>query len=503
MAFRVRYSSILRALATPRSVTNSACSFRRTSFALPPSIFNHCRYIQNLATPTKAKPTEKIIYGVEEDPDDLLTQEAQKAFSAAPEGNRTSYPTVSYDGSVKTINCSSESQRQAVFVDRTVSFTLSTTAIDGPGEQIDLAAMRRSKSESPQGASLRAIDITAMRRRSQSESPWGPSQKAQDKQFPQLKLNHIAPNFHALSSHGPIELYEYLSTHPEPYNPDETTKATANATDGATKGGSWVVFFSYPMDSTLACTTEVASMAELQGEFAKRGAKLLGLTIGTVEQHRDWMREIRKFIEAGGTHRGRPLGKAKVAAIGQPGTAQSVLGGGYGGVVSVETTLSAGGLGALDEEKEMGIEDVVRSRSIRVVAEGAAESTSEGGEEKNLLNFPIIADEDGYVSQLYGMLEDPGEATEVGPSTGERRLEHLRTVRSLFVIDPNRHIRLITAYPDTTGGDTAEILRALDALKRSDQAGVLTPEGWTVGDEIVVPPEMTHEDAEKKFGKGR
>ncbi|RPB29034.1 thioredoxin-like protein [Terfezia boudieri ATCC MYA-4762] len=256
-----------------------------------------------------------------------------------------------------------------------------------------------------------------MRRRSQSESPWGPSQKAQDKQFPQLKLNHIAPNFHALSSHGPIELYEYLSTHPEPYNPDETTKATANATDGATKGGSWVVFFSYPMDSTLACTTEVASMAELQGEFAKRGAKLLGLTIGTVEQHRDWMREIRKFIEAGGTHR-----------------------------------------------------------------------------EKNLLNFPIIADEDGYVSQLYGMLEDPGEATEV---------EHLRTVRSLFVIDPNRHIRLITAYPDTTGGDTAEILRALDALKRSDQAGVLTPEGWTVGDEIVVPPEMTHEDAEKKFGKGR
>ncbi|KAF8455576.1 thioredoxin-like protein [Terfezia claveryi] len=236
-----------------------------------------------------------------------------------------------------------------------------------------------------------------MRHRSQSESPW---EKAQDKQFSQLKLNHIAPNFHALSSHGPIELYEYLSTPPEPYNPDETTKATVNTTDRATKEGSWVVFFSYPMDSSLACMTEVASMAELQGEFAKRGAKLLGLTIGTVEQHRDWMREIRKIIEAGWTDRGRRG-------------------------------------------------------------------------EKSLLNFPIIADEDGYVSQLYGMLEDPGEATEVGPT------EHLRTVRSMFIIDPNRHIRLITAYPNTTGGKTAEILRALDELQRSDQAGVLTPEGWT------------------------
>jgi len=386
------------------SRSDSGCSLIKHFLALPLSCvasFNHTRSIQNLATPKKAKPTEKIIYGVEEDPDDLLAQEAQEALSAVTGGNRTSYPTVSYAGSVTTIHSSSESQRQAVFVDHT----------------IDIAAMsHRSQSESPRGSPQTVIDIAAMSRRSKSGSPWGASQKAQSKQFPQLKLNQLAPNFHALSSHGPIELYEYLSTPLESLKPDQTAKTAAD-----TKGGNWVVFFSHPMDFTPVCTTEVASKAKLQGEFAKRGAKLLGLSIGSVEKHQHWMREIRKIIEAGGIRRGGPLGAAKASALGQPGTVQPAWVGDDGGVVSAGATLSAGVLGALDEEKEMGMEDVVRSGSIRVdLARGAAESTLEG--EESLLNFPIIADEDGFVSQLYGMLEDAREATEVDPSTGERSI---------------------------------------------------------------------------------
>ncbi|KAF8423020.1 thioredoxin-like protein [Tirmania nivea] len=481
MALRVR-CSMLRVFATPRFTTNSTCSSLKPSSALLPScvtIFNQHRSIQNLATPTTAKPTEKIVYGVEEDPDDLLTKEAQEALSAVTEGNRTSYPTVSYAGSVTTIHCSSESQRQAVFVDRTISSNSSTTSVHRPEEQIAIVAMgRRSKSESPQGA-------------------W---QKAQDKQFPQLKLNHLAPNFHALSSHGPIELYEYLSTPLKSFNRDPAMKATVNATDQDAKEGNWVVFFSHPMDFTPGCTTEIASIANLQDEFAKRRAKLLGLSIGSVEQYRNWMKEIRKIIDAGGTGRGGPLGAAKAAAVGQSGAAQPVSGGGHGDFASAGAPVSAGGLGALDEEKEMGMEDVVGSGSIRVgTTEKRAELTPEGGGERSLLNFPIIADEDAFVSQLYGMLEDAPEATEVDPSTGERRSDNLRPVRSLFIIDPNRRIRLMTAYPNAVGGITAEILRVLDALQRNAETGVLTPEGRAVGDEVAIPP---HEDGEKKFGKG-
>ena len=201
-------------LTTPRPATIS-CSLLKTSSALPSScvaIFNHHCSIQNLATPTRAKPTEKIVYGVEEDPDDLLTKGAQQELSAATEGDRTSYPTVSYAGPVTTIHCSSESQRQATFVDRTISSTLSTTAVHESGEQIAVAAM---------GC------------RSKSESTLGWQQRTQlDKQFPQLKLNHLAPNFHALSSHGPIELYEYISTPVEFLNTDPTMKTTANAVGG-------------------------------------------------------------------------------------------------------------------------------------------------------------------------------------------------------------------------------------------------------------------------------
>lgn len=448
--------------ATPRYATNfsESGSLIRYYPAHPPlsctTRFNFQRFIQNLATPTRPKPTEKLIYGVEEDPDDLLTQEAHEVLASTTEGSRKSYPTVTYASSVTTIHSTSESQKQATFVDRTISSTLSTAAVRGPLEQ---------------------INNTAMKQRSKSESPRGTWQKAQDKQFPQLKLNHVAPNFHALSSHGPIELYEYISTPLESITADKATRAT-NTKSRNGKKGNWLVFFSHPMDFTPVCTTEIASMAKLQGEFAKRGVKLLGLSVGSVEEHQKWMKDLRKIIESGGLRRGGPIGAAKAAAVGQPGTVQPVSSGEEGIVLPLGPTVGAGGVGALDEEKEMGMEDVVGSGSIGV-AEKAEEHLPRDGKEKSLLKFPIIADEDGFVSQLYGMLEEPVDAGMVNPHTWERRSDHLRTVRSLFIIDPNRRIRVMTSYPHTTGRNTAEILRVLDALQRSDNEGIMTPEGWT------------------------
>jgi len=398
MVLRVQCSSVLRVgirgrvyPAGPRSTINSTGSLFKPISTLPPpwvTISNHYRFIQNLATPTRPKPTEKIVYGVEEDPDDLLIK-AQEAAG----GSRTSYPTISYARSITTIHCSSESQRQATFAHRTISSTLSTaaTAVHGAGEE---------------------IEVTAMRHRSKSESPRGAWQEAQDKQFPQLKLNHVAPNFHALSSHGPIELYEYLSSPLESLSVNPTTKTTANTPARDAKSGNWVVFFSHPTDFTAVCATEIASMVKLQGEFAKRGAKLLGVSIGSVEQHRDWMKEVRKVIEADWTCSGGSPGAVKLAAVKNPGIVQPVSGG-YGGVVPVGT------IGALDEEKEMGMEDVVGSGSIGIT-EKATESVPGGGAEKNLLNFPIIADEDGFVSQLYGMLE--------GADLGTRGRSGMRTL---------------------------------------------------------------------------
>lgn len=75
------------------------------------------------------------------------------------------------------------------------------------------------------------------------------------------------------------------------------------------------------------------------------------------------------------------------------------------------------------------------------------------------------------------------------------------TVRTVFVIDPSKKIRLTLAYPASTGRNTAEVLRVVQALQTTDKKGVTTPINWLPGDDVVVPPTVSTEDAEKKFGK--
>ncbi len=103
------------------------------------------------------------------------------------------------------------------------------------------------------------------------------------------------------------------------------------------------------------------------------------------------------------------------------------------------------------------------------------------------LNFPIIADPDRTVSNLYDMLH-PGEGD-------------TSTVRSVFIIDPANKVRLILTYPKSVGRNFTEVLRVIDALQLTDSAPVATPVDWTPGDKVIVSPMMSTEDARAKFAE--
>lgn len=107
---------------------------------------------------------------------------------------------------------------------------------------------------------------------------------------------------------------------------------------------------------------------------------------------------------------------------------------------------------------------------------------------KTDLQFPIVADLDQKVAKLYGMIH-PDESTTAA-------------VRSVFIIDPDKKIRLTMTYPMSVGRNFDEILRAIDALQTSDKFGIATPADWQVGDQVIIPPSISNEDAEKKFPQG-
>jgi alkyl hydroperoxide reductase subunit AhpC len=102
------------------------------------------------------------------------------------------------------------------------------------------------------------------------------------------------------------------------------------------------------------------------------------------------------------------------------------------------------------------------------------------------LNFPIIADEDRVVSELYDMIH-PGEGD-------------TSTVRSVFIIDPSHKVRLTLTYPKSVGRNFAEILRVIDALQLTDSAPVSTPVDWEPGQRVIVSPLISTDDARERFG---
>lgn len=105
------------------------------------------------------------------------------------------------------------------------------------------------------------------------------------------------------------------------------------------------------------------------------------------------------------------------------------------------------------------------------------------------VNFPILADADRKVSELYDLIH---------PNASETL-----TVRSLFVIDPNKKVRLTITYPASTGRNFHEILRVIDSLQLTDSHKVATPANWVDGDEVVIVPSLKdEEEIRQRFPKG-
>ncbi len=104
------------------------------------------------------------------------------------------------------------------------------------------------------------------------------------------------------------------------------------------------------------------------------------------------------------------------------------------------------------------------------------------------VDFPIVADEDKTIANLYGMIH---------PNASETF-----TVRSLFVIGPDKKIKLMITYPASTGRNFHEVIRVIDSLQLTANHSVATPADWKDGEDVIVVPAVSTEDAQKKFPKG-
>ncbi|MGM0702994.1 MAG: peroxiredoxin [Pseudomonadota bacterium] len=111
------------------------------------------------------------------------------------------------------------------------------------------------------------------------------------------------------------------------------------------------------------------------------------------------------------------------------------------------------------------------------------------------VDFPIIADGDLKVAKLFDML--PADAY----LPDGRTPADSATVRSVFIIGPDKQLKLSMTYPMTVGRNFGEILRAVDALQTTTSKGVATPVDWTVGEDVIIPPAVSDADAKAKFGE--
>ncbi|MGH9046641.1 MAG: peroxiredoxin [Acidimicrobiales bacterium] len=104
------------------------------------------------------------------------------------------------------------------------------------------------------------------------------------------------------------------------------------------------------------------------------------------------------------------------------------------------------------------------------------------------LNYPLVGDEDRAVANLYGMIHPKAIAT--------------ATVRTVFVIGPDKTVKLTITYPANVGRNVDEILRVIDALQLSSDHAVSTPVNWADGDEVIISPALSDDEAKERFPKG-
>ena len=200
-----------------------------------------------------------------------------------------------------------------------------------------------------------------------------------------LQLGDTAPDFQAKTTEGPISFHDWI-------------------------GDSWAVLFSHPKDFTPICTTELGYMASIKPEFDRRGVKVIGLSVDSLDRHADW---------------------------------------------------------ATDIEETQG----------------------------HAPNYPIISDDDFNVSKLYGMLP----ANTSGDSAPRTPADN-QTVRNVFVIGPDKKVKLILIYPMTTGRNFDEVLRVIDSLQLTAKHRVATPAQWQTGDDVIIAGSVTNDEAKDIFG---
>jgi thioredoxin-dependent peroxiredoxin len=199
-----------------------------------------------------------------------------------------------------------------------------------------------------------------------------------------LRINDVAPDFTADTTQGPIRFHEWV-------------------------GDNWAVLFSHPKDFTPVCTTELGAVASLEGQFAARGAKVIGLSVDPVDSHKRWEKDIEEVS-------GHPV------------------------------------------------------------------------------RYPVIGDPELKIAKLYDML--PGDA---GDSCEGRTPADNAPVRTVFVIGPDKKIKLHLAYPMTTGRNFDEILRVIDSMQLTAKHKVATPANWKQGDDVIITGAVSNEDADKIF----
>lgn len=199
-----------------------------------------------------------------------------------------------------------------------------------------------------------------------------------------LRINDTAPDFTAETTQGPIHFHEWI-------------------------GDSYAVLFSHPKDFTPVCTTELGAVATLEDQFAKRGVKVIGLSVDKVDDHSKWAQDIKDVSGA----------------------------------------------------------DVT---------------------------FPIIGDPELKIAKLYDML-----AADEGDSCEGRTPANNAPVRTVFVIGPDKKIKLTLAYPMTTGRNFDEILRVLDSIQLTAKHPVATPANWQKGNDVIITGAVSNDDAAVKF----
>lgn len=150
------------------------------------------------------------------------------------------------------------------------------------------------------------------------------------------------------------------------------------------------------------------------------------------------------------------------------------------------------------------LEPEFKARNVKVIGLSIDPADSHEGWSKDIEdvsglapNYPLIADTDLAVAKLYNMLP----AEEPGSSSGRTAADNA-TVRTVFVIGPDKRIKLTLAYPMSTGRNFDEVLRVVDSIQLTAEHKVATPVNWRSGEDVIILPTISDEDAKKDFPDG-